>query len=496
MNRSPIHDRGIFYAPLALLLQNHSKTIWKNWIANLHAENSFSDEERQVLKSVFEPVFQSLCTAGSYLAKNNLTGFYNEMMESWLLPNSCKLLLQPIHTGFILLEKSVTPLLVREKSEVAVNIMSSMHQISLQLLYMIDEITRNKISLPDSILTNSVSMAVSQLESLPIDKLYLIDTRDRQKKLVGVWEQTETGLEMAPNLKENCHLSNEPQLDGNILSFPVHHHVLLAVQTARPLTHDELNLLRRVVSLLSGIFELAKQNESLQDHIFKLELLRKLDEKVLRHSGPEGLFSMLKDCQYTLNFKRSAFFGYTPWIKGIEGVLGLNIDQQKIQSIREPLNKMIPFREAFLTKKPVHLTTSAPYIPELYVKWFELASLFIVPVVKENVVYGWFVLDQKGKEFTCSTETFELSELISSRIGMYLARSESGVCLDQTVHLTDRESDILQFLAEGHDNKSIGKSLNISEYTVRDYISKLMTKFQAKNRAQMVAAGFRRGLLK
>ncbi|MDQ7864529.1 LuxR C-terminal-related transcriptional regulator [Peribacillus frigoritolerans] len=38
--------------------------------------------------------------------------------------------------------------------------------------------------------------------------------------------------------------------------------------------------------------------------------------------------------------------------------------------------------------------------------------------------------------------------------------------------------------------------LQLSEHTVRDYVSSLMTKLKAKNRTQAVAYGFRLGLLK
>ncbi|WP_369436298.1 LuxR C-terminal-related transcriptional regulator [Lysinibacillus fusiformis] len=54
---------------------------------------------------------------------------------------------------------------------------------------------------------------------------------------------------------------------------------------------------------------------------------------------------------------------------------------------------------------------------------------------------------------------------------------------------------ILRLLAEGYDNKKIGGLLFLSEYTVRDYVSSLMTKLKAKNRTQVVASAFRLGLL-
>ncbi|MFE3577036.1 response regulator transcription factor [Lysinibacillus sp. NPDC059133] len=54
---------------------------------------------------------------------------------------------------------------------------------------------------------------------------------------------------------------------------------------------------------------------------------------------------------------------------------------------------------------------------------------------------------------------------------------------------------ILGLLAEGYDNKKIGSLLFLSEHTVRDYVSSLMTKLKAKNHTQVVASAFRLGLL-
>ena len=63
------------------------------------------------------------------------------------------------------------------------------------------------------------------------------------------------------------------------------------------------------------------------------------------------------------------------------------------------------------------------------------------------------------------------------------------------LHLTEREANILDLLAEGYDNKKMGELLFLSEHTVRDYVSSLMTKLKEKNRTQVVACAFRLGLL-
>lgn len=60
---------------------------------------------------------------------------------------------------------------------------------------------------------------------------------------------------------------------------------------------------------------------------------------------------------------------------------------------------------------------------------------------------------------------------------------------------TPREIAVLQLLSEGLLNREIGARLFVSEETVKSHVQNLLSKFQARSRAQAVAVGFRRGLL-
>ena len=52
--------------------------------------------------------------------------------------------------------------------------------------------------------------------------------------------------------------------------------------------------------------------------------------------------------------------------------------------------------------------------------------------------------------------------------------------------LTDRERDILYLLSSGLTNREIGEILYLSRLTVRNYISRLLLKFEARNRTALV----------
>ena len=52
--------------------------------------------------------------------------------------------------------------------------------------------------------------------------------------------------------------------------------------------------------------------------------------------------------------------------------------------------------------------------------------------------------------------------------------------------LTCRESDVVELLFEGLSNRQMGERLCLSPLTVRDHISRLLSKYHARNRTELV----------
>jgi DNA-binding NarL/FixJ family response regulator len=61
--------------------------------------------------------------------------------------------------------------------------------------------------------------------------------------------------------------------------------------------------------------------------------------------------------------------------------------------------------------------------------------------------------------------------------------------------LTERETEVLQLLAQGLANKQIALTLGISEHTVKFHISGVYSKLGATNRTEAVRLGVRKGLV-
>jgi DNA-binding NarL/FixJ family response regulator len=70
-----------------------------------------------------------------------------------------------------------------------------------------------------------------------------------------------------------------------------------------------------------------------------------------------------------------------------------------------------------------------------------------------------------------------------------------GSEMDGVEELTERESEILELLAEGIGNKEIARRLGISEHTAKFHISSILGKLSVSNRTEAVARAIRQGLI-
>jgi len=65
---------------------------------------------------------------------------------------------------------------------------------------------------------------------------------------------------------------------------------------------------------------------------------------------------------------------------------------------------------------------------------------------------------------------------------------------DEFADLTEREREILDLIAQGHNNNGIAGKLNLSIKTVQNYVSSILTKLEVADRAMAIVrareAGF------
>jgi len=75
-----------------------------------------------------------------------------------------------------------------------------------------------------------------------------------------------------------------------------------------------------------------------------------------------------------------------------------------------------------------------------------------------------------------------------------VAVTESAAPSAVAASLSDRELDVLRLLGNGMTNAAIAESLFLSEGTVRNYVSSILTKLQVEDRTQAAVLAVRHGL--
>lgn len=232
--------------------------------------------------------------------------------------------------------------------------------------------------------------------------------------------------------------------------------------------------------------------QPISDIAFSETYTKQLDAfsmELIQQNGTEDLPILLVKAEEIFQFKRCTFYSYNPWLNEFSGVIGH--DLPKLQRMHGDIEK----EPVFALKKPVFLKEPAPYVQQIAIDLFELSSIIFIPVEFEQQLYGWISFDQMGESFDCSNEQLSLLEQAGIRLAMYLARKQLRSQLNHRLQLNEKEFTILYLLAEGYKNKEIAEVLFLSEFTVRDYVQKLMDKLQAKNRTQIISTAFRMGLV-
>jgi DNA-binding NarL/FixJ family response regulator len=90
-----------------------------------------------------------------------------------------------------------------------------------------------------------------------------------------------------------------------------------------------------------------------------------------------------------------------------------------------------------------------------------------------------------------------LSPAVTRRVmDAAVGAAPGGVDTTRLAVLSDRERDVLTEIAVGLANPEIAAKLHLSHATVRTYVSRLLTKLDARDRAQLVVLAYETGLVR
>jgi DNA-binding NarL/FixJ family response regulator len=107
---------------------------------------------------------------------------------------------------------------------------------------------------------------------------------------------------------------------------------------------------------------------------------------------------------------------------------------------------------------------------------------------------GYLVKDV-SREDLCTAVAHALAGRDLVEPSVRRALSERRTAADKGAALTERELQVLTGMSQGKSNAQIGRELFLSEDTVKTHARRLFRKLGAKDRAEAVATGFRRGMM-
>jgi DNA-binding NarL/FixJ family response regulator len=86
------------------------------------------------------------------------------------------------------------------------------------------------------------------------------------------------------------------------------------------------------------------------------------------------------------------------------------------------------------------------------------------------------------------------SPAVAERLGAFFSGLAAQPGREMFPQLSDREREVLDLVARGHDNRRIARELFLSEKTVRNHVSTLLGKLEVADRAEAIARARRAGL--
>ncbi len=92
-------------------------------------------------------------------------------------------------------------------------------------------------------------------------------------------------------------------------------------------------------------------------------------------------------------------------------------------------------------------------------------------------------------------DMFIYPSMIRKLIADFLKRAQTGEGRDDYSNLTDREREVLHYIADGKTTISIADDLHLSPHTVRSHRENLMKKLNLHSKAELIKYALRHGFL-
>jgi two-component system response regulator DegU len=210
-----------------------------------------------------------------------------------------------------------------------------------------------------------------------------------------------------------------------------------------------------------------------EDNYFRLGLCQVLSQQ----SGFEAM-----DCDPSRQSLLEAIEGSSPDVV----IIGSNLQTQSNLSLAREIARCYPYIR-------VILLSSDPNDELLFETIKTAAAACLSKNVRTEVLLNTITRTCRG-EYPIN-DSLEARPMVARRVlEQFEELSSLGKPLETVIApLSLRETQILNYIAEGNTNKEIASKLEISEQTVKSHVSAILRKLNANDRAHAVALAMRQG---
>ncbi|MCP1144783.1 response regulator transcription factor [Lysinibacillus endophyticus] len=194
-------------------------------------------------------------------------------------------------------------------------------------------------------------------------------------------------------------------------------------------------------------------------------------------------------------FSRVQINEYSILSGNVKGVLDVSVHGTRSLDFQDNIRDIPLLRKAIRKREAIY-STGSEYIQQSPAKYIAIdmyrSFVIIVPITSHGNVIGYACPSTIDDSVDINDALLEQLTLYGQMIGNALVTLSH---LDNSHNLSKREIEILQHVSWGETVKEMSSFLQISEFTIQDYIKSAIKKLNAHNRMHAVSEALRLGII-
>ncbi len=195
-------------------------------------------------------------------------------------------------------------------------------------------------------------------------------------------------------------------------------------------------------------------------------------------------------------FLQVHMYSYSMLSGTIEGILDINEQGTSFLDIRDNI-KNKPHARSALRKQQAVYVYGSEFILQTQTKYTKMemysSYIIVVPIASNSTVIGFACPGMYNSTDPIGDRLLQFLTLYGKLVGNALV---SLNYVENEKKLTKREIEVLQRASWGESVKEIADYMQISKYTIEDYMKSTIRKLNVQNRVQAVAEAIRQGIIK